>query len=72
MKTPQVPAMPDMTPLGLTNPLARDQVTIAQRKSAAPLKPEQPQKPMDIGLFSDEASQLDLIEMLMEPTNDTR
>jgi len=28
------------------------------------------QKPCDIGLFSDEANQLDLIEMLMDPVDD--
>jgi len=36
----------------------------ARRKAAAPLKPTRPQAPCDIGLFSDEALQLDLVEML--------
>jgi hypothetical protein len=38
----------------------------AMLRGAMPLKPKQPQKPMDIGLFSDEANQLDLIEMFMD------
>lgn len=43
---------------------------LLQRKANAPLKPDVPQKPADIGLFSDEAAQLDLIEMFEDPTND--
>lgn len=39
-------------------------------KSAAPLRPSKPQMPCDHGLFSDEAAQLDLVEMLQEPTNE--
>ncbi len=50
--------------------LATDQRTIAERKWRAGLKPAKPQKPMDVGLWSDDAAQLDLVEMLMEPTND--
>lgn len=57
-------------PLGLTNPLARDQAALAQRKANAPLKPRKEQKPCDVGLFSDEANQIDLIEMLMEPVDE--
>jgi len=83
MKTPQIPAMPGMTPLGilpsdkprgpdfrLLNPLHVDQATLAQRKANAPLLAPKPQKPLDIGLFSDEANQLDLIEMLVDPVED--
>lgn len=43
---------------------------LAMRQAAAPLKPKEPQKPMDIGLFSDEANQIDLIEMLIDPVED--
>lgn len=70
MKTPQVPAMPGMVPLGLTRPLSRDLAELAQRKANAPLKPAKPQAPCDIGLFSDDANQLDLIEMFQEPIED--
>jgi hypothetical protein len=40
-----------------------------QRKANAPIKPRKPQAPCDIGLFSDDADQLDLVEMLQTPTN---
>jgi hypothetical protein len=40
--------------------------SVAQIKSNAPLKPAKPQKPCDHGLFSDEADQLDLVEMFMD------
>lgn len=33
-------------------------------KAAAPLKPTSPQKPMDIGLFSDDATQIDLLDVI--------
>jgi len=36
----------------------------ARRKAAAPLKPSKSQLPCDIGLFIDEALQLDLVEIL--------
>jgi len=42
----------------------------AKHASGRSLKPAKPQLPADHGLFSDEANQLDLIEMFMEPTND--
>jgi hypothetical protein len=67
MKTPQIPPLPGMTPLGLTNALSRDQAALAQRKANAPLMAPKPQIPCDHGLFSDEANQLDLIEMLQDP-----
>ena len=47
-----------------------DAKVVAERKWAAGLKPAKPQQPCDIGLFSDDANQLDLCEMFMEPTND--
>ena len=34
---------------------------LAKRQAAAPLKPNKPQEPCDVGLFSDDARQLDLI-----------
>jgi hypothetical protein len=37
---------------------------IAKIKAAEPMRPAVPQKPCDIGLFSDEANQLDFIERL--------
>ena len=73
MKTPQIPALPGMTPLGLTNSLSQDQATIAQRKANAPLKPRKEQLPPDIGLFSDDSLQRDLnlmVEMFQEPVED--
>ena len=56
MKTPQIPALPGMTPLGL-KPYAQ---VIADR----PLKPAAEQKPCDVGLFGDTMSQADLIDLL--------
>lgn len=44
-----------------------DQRTAAEREWRAPLKPPAPQKPCDVGLFSDDADQLDLIEMFQDP-----
>lgn len=38
----------------------------AMLRGDMPLKPKTAQKPCDIGLFSDEADQLDLIEMFMD------
>jgi hypothetical protein len=40
--------------------LAQDQRTIAERKWQAPVKAPKPQKPCDIGLFSDESRQSSL------------
>jgi hypothetical protein len=52
------------------NRLAIDQKTVAERRWKAPLKALKPQQPCDIGLFSDDHLQLDLVEMLQEPAND--
>ena len=52
------------------NRLAVDQRTVAERKWLAGLKPAKPQLPADVGLFSDDADQLDLVEMLQEPVED--
>ena len=75
MKTPQSPGLPGCTPLGfrrpdasgagslgLANPLSRDQAALAQRKANAPLKPSVAQAPCDVGLFSDDAAQSDLVD----------
>lgn len=53
-------------------PLAQRQACLAQthpdiggtlrRRAAAPLQPRQPQQPCDVGLFSDAAQQLDLVD----------
>jgi hypothetical protein len=37
---------------------------VAKRRAGEPLRPNKPQLPCDVGLFSDQASQLDLIERL--------
>jgi hypothetical protein len=52
------------------NPRAADEKTVAERKWRTGLKPRKPQEPCDVGLFSDEAAQLDLVEMFQEPTNE--
>jgi hypothetical protein len=36
------------------------------RKVTAPLKPTKPQEPCDVGLFGDNAAQLDLVEMALK------
>ncbi len=52
------------------NRLATDQKTVAERKWRAGLKPAKPQEPCDIGLFSDDADQLDLVEMFQQSVED--
>jgi hypothetical protein len=44
-----------------------DERTIAQRKWLEALRPTKPQVACDHGLFSDEALQLDLVEMFQDP-----
>ena len=39
---------------------------LAKIKAAEPLRPTIAQKPLDIGLFSENKLQIDLIEMLMD------
>ena len=46
-----------------------DLAETVRRQAIAPLKPAKPQQPCDIGLFSDDANQLDMCEMFMDPTN---
>lgn len=62
--------MHKMTPLGLTNSLQQDQATIARRKANAPLLATKQQQACDVGLFSDLADQMDLIEMWMDGANE--
>ena len=52
------------------NRLATDQKTVAERKWRAGLKPAKPQKSCDVGLFSDDADRLDLVEMFQQPVED--
>jgi hypothetical protein len=47
-----------------------DVAGLLRYKAAAPIKPRAPQAACDIGLFSDEADQLDLVEMLQDPVED--
>lgn len=56
MKTPQLPALPGMTPLGI-KPYAQ---VLAEKPLLGPVS----QKPCDVGLFSDDASQTDLVDLL--------
>jgi hypothetical protein len=44
--------------------------TVAKRRANAPLRPKTVQKPCDVGLFSDDADQLDLVEMFMDSTEE--
>lgn len=55
--------LPGQLDLPQTDPRPADQ---ARRHAAAPLRPSVPQKPCDMGLFSDEATQIDLVEMLQD------
>lgn len=67
------------SPMGraiLRKPLSHFQGTgpdikgVLRLKAAAPIMAPKPQKPCDIGLFSDEADQLDLVEMFMDSTEE--
>lgn len=44
-----------------------DRIGAVLRARATPRKPQQP---CDVGLFSDDAAQLELIEMFQDPTNE--
>ncbi len=55
---------------GIFNHIRVDERAIAERKWRDGLKPRKDQLPCDHGLFGDDAFQLDLVEMLMDPTND--
>jgi hypothetical protein len=41
-----------------------DMAGLAKLKGGSPLKPTAPQKPCDIGLFSDNAAQIDLVDII--------
>jgi hypothetical protein len=47
-----------------------DMAGMLRRKAEAPILAPKPQKPCDIGLFSDEADQLDLVEMFQDSAED--
>ena len=65
MKTPQIPAMPGMSPLGFREPRqASNEKTVAERQWQAGKLAPVAQKPCDHGLFSDDAKQIDLIAKL--------
>jgi hypothetical protein len=71
MRVPQIAPLAGMAPLGFKEPTAAaNEKTLAERKWQAPTRPAKPQKPCDIGLFSDDHLQLDLVEMFQDPTND--
>lgn len=56
----------ERTPAGLQHVLAgagRDQVELARRRAAAPLKPSAPQAACDVGLFGDTHLQTDLVDL---------
>jgi hypothetical protein len=48
---------------------APDLAGALQKAADAPIRPSVAQVACDIGLFSDDASQLDLLEMFQDPTN---
>jgi hypothetical protein len=64
----------EKTPIGLQGVIPGADVIpsaeMAQKRALEPLKPTKPQLSCDVGLFSDEHLQLDLVEMLQEPTSD--
>lgn len=43
---------------------------IARTRALGPMRPKKPQKPCDVGLFSNEADQLDLVEMFQDQEED--
>jgi hypothetical protein len=47
-----------------------EQISLAQLKARQPLRPSKAQKPCDIGLFSDDADQLDIVDMFMDSTEE--
>lgn len=63
----------DNTPQGLQHVLpgaGHDLAGLARKRASEPLKASKPQLPCDVGLFGDEHLQLDLVEMLQDPTNE--
>jgi hypothetical protein len=61
-------ATTDMTPAGDQHVLPgagkASAATMARHAAAKPLRPRVPQQPCDIGLFSDEAAQADLLHLI--------
>lgn len=49
---------------------APDAAGLLRQKAAAPIKPRKPQAPCDVGLFSDDPDQLDLVSWLTEQTEE--
>jgi hypothetical protein len=43
---------------------AADRLAMLNRQAAAPLRPAVPQEACDVGLFSDQSTQLDLVERM--------
>jgi hypothetical protein len=58
----------DSTPTGPQHVLPgaekASDATMARRAAARPLRPRVPQHPCDIGLFSDDAAQVDLLHLI--------
>ena len=50
--------------------MPEDIAGLLRQKANRPIIAPKPQKPCDIGLFSDEADQLDLVEMFQDPAED--
>jgi hypothetical protein len=44
--------------------------SLAQMRANLPLRPKRPQRACDVGLFSDEADQLDLVSWFTEQTEE--
>lgn len=56
----------DRTAAGLQRVLpgaGHDLAELARRRASAPLKPSKPQAACDVGLFSDDSAQLDLVDL---------
>jgi hypothetical protein len=49
---------------------APDVAGLLRLKASAPIKPRKPQIPCDVGLFSDDADQLDLVSWFTEQTEE--
>jgi hypothetical protein len=54
--------LPGQLELSGTSPSVRE---VLAKRAAAPLRPGKAQAACDVGLFGDDASQLDLVEMFM-------
>lgn len=64
---PRIYRLPSETERQFTEYLAKPDVAgMLQRKAELPLKPSKPQEACDIGLFGDEAKQIDLLDLLRQ------